>query len=418
VPQFSARGAALAALRTWRAKKQFADSIISNLLAKAPLAGPDRAFALDLFYGVLRNRTLLDFWIGALRPSAINVDLRDILRLGLYQLFIGGTPEHAAVYETVELAPKKQRPVTNGILRTAARRKAELRERANAQPLHIRASHPEFLISRWKRQFGPETTEWLCAWNNRPPPIYARINQLKIDFDSFAQTYSKSQLVPGLPGFVQLSSVSEGGIERGHSYIQDPSTAIACDLLDPQPGEKVLDACAAPGGKTAYLAELMKNRGLIVACDRDPKRLSLLRENLARLGVGIVKTISHNWAHVRIPQEIRSQAPFDRILVDAPCTNTGVMRRRVDVRWRLTTKEFARMQVCQIKISGAVAPLLKPGGVLAYSTCSLEPEENEHVVRHLVSNKSMLQLEEEKRSLPFRDNFDGAFAAKLASVKS
>jgi len=152
----------------WRREKRFADSIIAGLLAETKLVAQDRAFALELFYGVLRNLTLLDFWIRHLRPSNVDVDLRDILRLGLHQLFILHSSEHAAVYETVDLAQKRHRALINGILRAAARRREDLREQANAQPLDVRISHPEFLIARWKRNFGKEATEALCAWNNQP----------------------------------------------------------------------------------------------------------------------------------------------------------------------------------------------------------------------------------------------------------
>src|SRR5205085_12038166 len=150
-----------------------------------------------------------------------------------------------------------------------------------------------------------------------------------------------------------------------------------------------------------------QNRGVVVACDRDPDRLQLLRENLSRLSVRIARIVRQDWSDPRISQEIQSEAPFDRILVDAPCTNTGVMRRRVDVRWRLKPADFNRMHTRQIEITHAVIPLLKPGGILVYSTCSLEREENEDVVQSLLRTMSTLQLEEERRSIPFQDNFDG-----------
>jgi len=409
----SARRVALTALRVWRTKRRFADSIISGLFAETKLVAPDRAFALELFYGVLRNLTLLDFWILRLRPSKVDVDLRDILRLGLYQLLILEISEHAAVYETVELAKKRNRALVNGVLRAADRRREELREQANAQPLDVRTSHPKFLIARWKKNYGQKATETLCAWNNQPPAIYARVNQLRIDPDSFGQTYPNSRPVPNNPNFVEVNLLPADALESGHCYIQDPSTALACELLDPKPGEKILDACAAPGGKTSYLAELMKNHGTIIACDRGPERIDMLEENLARLGVEIARVFRHDWIRGRIPEKMASAMPVDRILIDAPCSNTGVMRRRVDVRWRLTTADFSRMQKRQIEIVRVVIPLLKPGGVLVYSTCSLEPEENEDVVQQILANLSMLQLNEEKRSLPFRDHFDGAFATKF-----
>jgi 16S rRNA (cytosine967-C5)-methyltransferase len=366
--EVSARQTAQAALRLWRKEKRFADSIMSGLLAKADFAPSDRAFALELFYGALRNLTLLDFWIGCLRASRIESNVRDILRLGLYQLFLLKTPEHAAVHETVSLALHKQRPLVNGILRAATRRRSELFARADAQPLFVRTSHPQFLVERWQQNFGVRHAEELCRWNNRPAPVYARINRLKIDPKAFLQLYPDSRPVPGNLDLVEFNTFPATALDLGHCYIQDPSTVIACQLLDPKPGEKILDACAAPGGKTSYLAQIMQN---------------------ATIG------------------------RFDRVLVDAPCTNTGVIRRRIDVRWRLQAENFSRMPSKQFIITRAVLRLLKPGGVLVYSTCSLEPEENEELVCCLLAKLPSLRLEEARDSLPFRDGFDGAFAGKF-----
>ena len=411
----SARQTALAALRLWRKEKRFADSIISGLLAKASLTPSDRAFALDLFYGVLRNLTLLDFWIGCLRGSRIETNVRDTLRLGLYQVFLLKTPEHAAVHETVAIAPQKQRPIINAVLRAATRQRSELLAQADAQPLFVRTSHPQFLAERWQQHFGAEYTEKLCKWNNRPAPIYGRINRIKTDPETFLQLYPDSRPLAGNPDFVEFNTLPSAALDSGHCYIQDPSTAIACQLLDAKPGERILDACAAPGGKTAYLAQLMQNRGIIIACDRDHERLQILKDNVGRLGATIARAARHDWTRNRPPEEILSIAPFDRVLLDAPCTNTGVMRRRIDVRWRLQPEDFSRMSNEQLIIAPAVLHLLKPGGILVYSTCSLEREENEQVVRRLLAELPALGLETEKNSLPFRDGFDGAFAAKLSA---
>ncbi len=414
--QLSARQIALAALRKWRRERRFADSVISRLFAKAELTVSNRAFALELFYGVLRNLLLLDFWIGCLRASRIDADLRDLLRLGLYQLLFLKTAEHAAVYETVELAPKRQRAVINGVLRAAARQQDQLRTRGNAQPLFVRTSHPQFLIARWQQHFGAEAANELCRWNNAPPPIYGRINQLKIDRADYLRKYPESPALVRNPAFVEFHAWPTDALNLGRCYIQDPSTAIACELLDPQPGEKILDACAAPGGKTGYIAQLMKNRGVIVACDRDPERLRVLESNITRLGIQIIRTFRLDWTQGRIPKEITSIGPFDRILVDAPCTNTGVMRRRVDVRWRLRPKDFLRMPKQQFEIARAAIRLLKPGGVFVYSTCSLEPEENEELIGRLLNEFPGVRPAREESCLPFRDHFDGAFAARLTDT--
>lgn len=411
--RLSARRIALMALRTWRKEKRFAESIISECLAKTELSGSDRAFAFELFYGVLRNLTLLDFWITCLRTSGIETDLRDVLRLGLYQLFLLKTAQHAAVHETVDLAPQRGRTIINGMLRTAIRRKSELLASANTRPLFVRASHPQFLVERWQQHFGTEQTEKLCQWNNLPPPAYGRINQLRIDREGFFRLYPEARRLTHSPEFAEFDVIPPAAISQGHCYIQDPSTAIACQVLNPEPGETILDACAAPGGKTGYIAHLMKNRGTIAACDRDPERLQIVKENMTRLGVEIGHIFCHDWTRGRVPQEIVSMAPFHRILVDAPCSNTGVMRRRVDVRWRLQPADFLRMQRRQLDMLRAIIPLLGANGVLVYSTCSVEPEENEQVAGRILDDSSGLHPVEEKRSLPFRDGFDGAFAAKF-----
>jgi 16S rRNA (cytosine967-C5)-methyltransferase len=373
------------------------------------LSSADRGFVLELFYGALRNLTLLDFWIATLRSGKVDVDLRDILRLGLYQLLIANVSEHAAVNETVELVPKRTRGVANAVLREAIRRRAKLEEAARNQPLFVRTSHPEFLVARWQNHFGLEATAQLCRWNNEPPPTYARINRRKIDIDDFKQRYPNAKQTLA-KNFVEFADAFPAvALAAGHCYIQDPSTRVACEMLAPQRGEKILDACAAPGGKTSYIAELMQNHGRIVAVDRQSDRLNMLTENLARLGVTIAQTVQHDWKD----GAITAGDQFDRILVDAPCSNTGVMRRRVDVRWRLRPDEFTRMQQEQLSILRAVVPLLKTNGVLVYSTCSLEPEENRVAVEGLQKEMSILRLERETECLPFRDGFDGAYVAKL-----
>lgn len=413
--QPSARRIALAALQTWRKEKRPADSIISGLLAKTELTYSDRAFALQLFYGVLRNLTLLDFWIRCLRSPQIEADLRDVLRLGLYQLFCLEIAEHAAVYETVELASRRQRALTNAVLRTAARQREDLLGRASSQPLFVRTSHPQFLVARWQQHFGVKNAEELCRWNNLPPPIYGRINRLKINCEKFLQLYPELRPLTHNSDFVEFDALPANALKRGHCYIQDPSTVMACQLLDPKPTEKILDACAAPGGKTGYIGQLMKNEGTIMACDRQSERLLILKENMARLGVGIVLSLRHNWTRGCIPEEIESVAPFDRILVDAPCSNTGVMRRRVDVRWRLQPGDLTRMPDEQFRITRSAISLLKPGGVLVYSTCSLETEENEQLVARVLDQFPQIRLTDQQFWLPFRDHFDGAFAARLVN---
>jgi 16S rRNA (cytosine967-C5)-methyltransferase len=409
----SSRSLALDALLRWRRGSEFADRIVGETFARSGLSSADRAFALELFYGVLRNLTLLDFWIARLRPEPVDDGTRDLLRLGLYQLMLIETAAHAAVFETVELARPRVRSLVNAVLRRALREKAALTSAADEQSLAIRFSTPEFLVEKWSRQFKPADLVELCRWNNQPTPVYARINRLKITVEEFLQRYPESALLEGRRNFVTLRDPG-AALAAGDCYIQDPSTALACEMLQPAPGETVLDACAAPGGKAAYLAEMMQNQGLLTAADQDETRLQRLRDNFDRLGVSNARTVRCNWTD---EDSIRAAAfeknSFDRILLDVPCTNTGVMRRRVDVRWRLRPDDFARMPHQQLAILHAVAPLLRPGGSLVYSTCSLEPEENDQLIENFLRAQPEFCLTNRAETLPFHDSVDGAFAARL-----
>ncbi|MEO7167652.1 MAG: 16S rRNA (cytosine(967)-C(5))-methyltransferase RsmB [Spartobacteria bacterium] len=409
----SSRSLALAALDRWRNGTEFADKIVAETFAAGDLGSSDRGFALELFYGVLRNLSLLDFWIAQLRSGPIEANARDLLRLGLYQIMLLETAAHAAVFETVKLAGPRKRPLVNAILRRALREHVALTKKAEAQPVHLRFSAPEFLVEKWSQQFGPESALALCRWNNQPAPVYARINRLQVTAAEFLDRYEGSALLAGSANFASLPEPM-GAARAGAAYLQDPSTALACELLRPAPGERVLDACAAPGGKSAYLAEMMDNQGELVAVDQDEARLERLRGNLVRLGVQNARLVQCDWLK---EDSVRAadwtEQSFDKILLDTPCSNTGVMRRRVDVRWRLRPGDFNRMQRQQFAILKAVAPLLRPGGSLVYSTCSLESEENEEVVESFLRAQPGFRLTDRKEMLPFRDALDGAFAARL-----
>ncbi|MEO7299158.1 MAG: SAM-dependent methyltransferase, partial [Verrucomicrobiota bacterium] len=199
--------------------------------------------------------------------------------------------------------------------------------------------------------------------------------------------------------------------QKGFFYVQDPSTLLAVRELDVKSGQTVLDLCSAPGGKTTFIAQLMQNRGKIFAQDNDAERLELVRENYLRLGITCIETSI-------APEQIieKPSLRFDRILIDAPCSNTGVMRRRVDLRWRIEPSEIARLRQEQLDLLRRAAPRLKPGGILVYSTCSLEPEENQEVVERFLEEHKQFKLENQRELLPFADNVDGAFVAKLKLI--
>ena len=403
------RQACIAALLEWEKGRKFSDEILHETLKSARLSALDRAFFMETFFGILRNLSRLDFLIGELRDGSLDAGTREVVRLGIYQIFHMRTAPHAAVNETVNLAGRA-RGLVNALLRRALREKDLLEQRVNQAGLSVAQSHPEFLLERWTRVFGEASTQALCEWNNQPAEVHVRANSLKTTVDELLRMAPDARPSPAHPLAIDVDQLPVDWIERGLCYVQDPSTLMACDLLSPLPGDIVLDACAAPGGKTTYLAALMKNQGRIVACDLYESRVARLRENLGRLGVEIAEAIQHDCMQAHGALDGRQ---FDRILLDAPCSNTGVIRRRVDVRWRLTDEDFIRMPAQQLALLKRTVTLLKPGGTLVYSTCSLEPEENDLLVEKALQQVPGLRLVEARRTLPFVDRVDGAFAAKL-----
>lgn len=382
----------------------YAEEIFALLAGEWNITGSDRGFARELFYGVLRNRSLLDHIIArfAARPPAPAIQAA--LELGVYQIVHLRTPPHAAVSATVDLVDRARRGFVNGVLRSLLRELASVEKSLADLPPDLRFSHPAFLVENWIAQFGLPATTHLLEWNNTPAEVFLRRNTL------FPAT-NLPELVPTVhPLVFSAPKGLPGNLVSGEFYVQDPSTLVAPELLAPQPGEHVLDACAAPGGKTTYLAALLENSGKITATDSDPVRLQRLQANLTRLQVTNTRTDLRDWAQ---PQSIGDPL-FDAILADVPCSNTGVMRRRIDVRWRIqpdTAREFAWHQG---RILDQLVPQLRPGGRLVYSTCSLEKIENEEVVTSFLSRHSEMILVRSESRQPWRDACDGCFAALLS----
>lgn len=401
------RHSCLRALQQWESSRTFADDVLHRTLEGCGLTQVNRAFVTEAFYGVIRNRSLLDFIIERFRPSKLDSKTRLVLQLGLYQLYKMRVAPHAAVYETVNLAGPA-RSLVNAILRKAINEREAVFSDVESAPAYIRWSHPEFLYSRWSEELGSGGAEGLCRWNNEPAKIYVRANHLLSTKETLLENAGGARQSVLHSDCLEVDHLPASWIASGAVYVQDPSTLLACEVLNPHPGEKVLDACAAPGGKTGYLAQLMANSGSVLACDYEPSRLTRLRENLARLGVSNTTVMRVDW--LQGPPSLPDTS-FDAILLDVPCTNTGVIRRRTDVRWRLTPDDFRRMPKLQTRIVENVVPFLRNGGRLVYSTCSVEPEENEDVVSHIQETIPCLRLVSTKSILPTRDGMDGAFVA-------
>ena len=437
---------------------EFVEDILDSALAQARLSAADRGLCQELVYGVARWQATLDWLISRKTPGRTQkVALQNLLRLGLYQIFwLDRIPNHAAVHETVEQAKQSgfgpQAGFVNAVLRGYLREfdatKTLLAELKTSQP-HLGYSHPEWLVTRWQKRWGAHQAAQLMEWNNVPPKTFARVNTLKfatdeseqagqvlgapklkdagslltqwrdenVEYDFVRRDWFEENLVFELKAHPPLAKLPS--FRQGLFYIQDPSTLLAVRELQPQPGETILDLCAAPGGKLTYLAQLMRNEGQLVAHDIFPDRLKLIQENCARLGVTIAETVlpqefsGTQGNRAANPESKSGNRKFDRILLDAPCSNTGVMRRRVDLRWRIRPEEIDRLHATQLDLLGRAGERLKPGGTLVYSTCSLEPEENESVIEEFLGRETGFRLETKRELLPFADETDGAFVARL-----
>jgi 16S rRNA (cytosine967-C5)-methyltransferase len=427
-----------------------------HLLAQAfekdpPPARRDRALANELVHGVLRWRGRLDWTIQHLSNKPVHrIDplVLDIVRLGLYQiLFLSRIPVSAAVNESVELA-KAKAPVwvvgfVNALLRSAVReaRHIPLPDDANdpIASMAVRESHPPWMVKRWVERMGVEETRRLCKANNQIPPVTVRANTLKASrqrLESSLAGYAKKiRLTRFAPDGLSLRGLKIAVAEMpafqdGWFQVQDEAAQIVTYLLDPRPGEAVLDACAGLGGKTGHIAQLMKDSGKIMAADHQAWKLSELRASMARLGISCVTTWHHDLATC-IPDNLFGT--FDRVLVDAPCSGLGVLRRNPDIKWKKSKGDVKRLQGKQQRFMDCVAPLVKRGGLLVYCVCSLEPEEGEKVAEDFLikhdnfvidrtptglSDVDQLLVDSSGffKTLPHEHKMDGFFAARLKKI--
>lgn len=435
------REIALQVLKEIDENDAYANIALSHALEQYRPAPQERRLATELVYGTTKARNTLDWVIGefASRPLAkMTVWVRNVLRMGVYQLlYLERIPPSAACNEAVNLTKRYGHPGTakfvNGILRTIARQKTELRfpdaQEVPVQHIALRFSHPVWMVERWLARFGVEETIKLCKTNNETPALSVRTNTLKVTRTGLKEKLTTDGLlveesrwtpegliIDGFSALGQLAALQEGLFQ-----VQDESSMLVAHVLDPQPGEFIIDACGAPGGKTTHIAQKMHNQGRVLSVDIHAHKLRLTMENCRRLGVGIVETKAMDARHLHGQFSLQA----DRVLVDAPCSGLGVLRRKPDARWRKAPAMLVELPALQQAILASAAQCVKPGGVLVYSTCTIEAEENQEVVRAFLAAEREFSLESAGKFLPVaqpvemvqlypqQDGVDGFFIARM-----
>lgn len=403
----SVRQLAWKCLLRWSQGGIFAETLVARAAAEHHLPHSDRSLLQAIVYDTLRHLSWLDHIRKTLRPGKLEEKMRWLVLMGLCQLFVLRQAEHAAVSETVRLAPQRVRGVVNGMLRNAARRRDEFDAEQEKLPLAVRYSTPSWLVKRWQSEFGPQETEAMLCWNSLTPPVYARVNPVNPP----AEIPEAWESLPELQGWYRLhGALPLEMLKAGQLYVTDPSTRYCVQLLAPQPGERVLDACAAPGGKSAAMLAATGGDLKLLATDVEEFRLKPLRENLLRAGGKDVQVAQHDWTQ---PCPADWAGAFDAVLLDVPCSNSGVLQRRVDARWRLSAEEITRLAELQLTILEQACVAVRPGGRLVYSTCSIDREEDRAVVEAFLARHKEFSLVRDYLALPHREQADGAYAALL-----
>ena len=373
----------------WLATHEFPNEML-------PQGGEDRAFVQDLVYTVVRRFRPLRSVLGELLKTWPKGELEALVLVGAAQvLYMPDVPDFAAVNETVAAAKasgkdKRLDRVVNGVLRNLIRRREEFEAKLSSAPLAERESFPNALVRRWTERYGAERAETLAKWHNTPAETWLAYPGGRFE------KLERGRKVTEVEGF-----------DDGAFLVQDPATAGAIELLDVKPGLSVLDFCAAPGGKTVQIAWRLGG-GRLVAQEVNPRHLRRLQKNLERLKLDWVETTQA----VGEAKEL-----FDRVLVDAPCSNTGVLRRRPDARWRWDAEHLKQLTGLQAEILADAAARVAPGGLLVYSTCSNEPEENgDQIAAFLASHPEFSEVAR-RESVPFESGHDGAFACAMERCK-
>jgi 16S rRNA (cytosine967-C5)-methyltransferase len=364
-------------------------------------------------------------------------DVKNAMRVALYQiLFLDKIPDFAAVNEAVEFVKKfqgeKPAGLTNAILRNIIRKKDAInypdKDEDYGAFLSVYYSHPFWLVKRWIKRYGNDFTENLIVENNKKPTLTLRVNNLVTSINELENLLKSVDLgFSGgkfLPNFLQLHNLTNIAeweyFKKGYFSLQDESTGLPCILLDVEPGMKVLDFCAAPGGKTGYIAEIMNNRGDLVAVDKFESRLKILESNLARLKINNVRSVVSDAFDF-------DEKDFDRIIIDAPCSGFGTLTKKPDIKWKKDLGDIRKIANLQFKLLVKASELLSPNGYLVYSTCTIEPEENYSIIKEFLLknpnfslvnaqhyvNKSLVDQNGCIQTYPNVHGIDGSFAAKL-----
>ena len=400
---------------------------LAQILRQEKFSDLDRKFCTELVYGAVKTGESLDWKISKYlnRPLAeVDEKILAVLRVGFYQIFfLSRVPHSAAVNESVELSKTfcgiGASKFVNGVLRSAVRKphKSELPTGDDVNSLALRTFHPEWLVELFIEEFGLDVAKKILLFDNTDPPLCLRVNFLKT---------TRENVLDALKTFgikAEASTLApEGIICKGHGslddfqllraglcQVQDESSMTAARILNPKAGEFVIDCCAAPGGKATHLAELMQNRGKIIAADIHEKKLKHIRQNAERLGIEIIEPTAIDARN--IGKKFPAQA--DKVLVDAPCSGLGVLRRKADLRWKKNLDEINKLPALQEKILSGAAETLKLGGTLLYSTCTILRRENQDVVEKFLSTHENFELVETKTFLPHVTNTDGFFYAKM-----
>ncbi|WP_019639073.1 16S rRNA (cytosine(967)-C(5))-methyltransferase RsmB [Paenibacillus fonticola] len=404
----SARDTALHVLTEVEQEGAYSNLLLNTALQKAGLTGPEAGLATELVYGTISRKNTIDYYLDqfvAKGVAKLQPWVRNLLRLGFYQIYyLDRIPPHAAVNEAVNIAKRRGHQgisgMVNGVLRNVLRRKEQLQLPADLPPvsrISLEQSHPEWLVSRWIEQYGVETAEAICRANNESPPVSVRVNSLQISRDELMKRMEQQglEVVPSRISADGIIVTSGGNMALTDWYrdgllsIQDESSMLVAEAVDPKPGMSVLDCCAAPGGKTCHIAEKMGGNGEVAANDIHAHKAKLIKEQAIRLKLDNVQTLSGD--ALELPQRFAPET-FDRILLDAPCSGLGVIRRKPDLKWAKTPEDIAEITSIQQRLLDAASTLLKPGGVLIYSTCTIEPSENEGMVKQFLERHPEYEL--------------------------